>query len=365
MKLQKELRLLSLAIISPFILVGQMLWPGDINDNGVVNGIDVLYAGVAYGSTGPPRPGANENWEAQAVGDFWSQIFFDGINYAYADCDGNGVIEENDIEETIKDNFFLTHGTLTPDEYSSGTPGSSPIVSLSPQVVNVGVGATVIFDLLLGTAEIPVQNFYGIAISMNYNPDFTLGSEWEFEGDENAWYDPSDEDAKKLLVVDESAGKMELAITRTNQQSINGGGKIGEFTIVVEDIVFGLMTDTLFLEIESIRMIDKDFNTLSVVSDSTFVVISRPTTTNEPAIGNGISVFPNPAKGYFTIAANEDLLGYEIREMTGEVAYRSAQIPFDTRTIHVPIIATKLRPQLYLLMVHTTAGTIVEKLILI
>jgi hypothetical protein len=366
MSLKAEIRLLCLAIISPYMLVGQVLWPGDVNDNGIVNGIDMLYAGIAYGSTGPIRPGANENWEAQPLGTLWAQDFFDGINYAYADCDGNGEVNVDDVQEVIKSNFFLTHGTVTPDDYSTGMPGSSPPLRLVPQDMNVGLGATLVFDLLLGTEDMPVQDFYGIAISLSYNTDITFGGEWEFEEGDGVWYDPTEENSEELLAVDETAGKMELAITRIDQQSVNGSGKIGEFRIVVEDIVFGLVTDTLHLEIEKIRMIDKNFNTLSVVSESSYIVISRPTVTEDPNAGNSLRVFPNPAKENLTLAMTDHhLLSYEIRAMTGEVAYISSPLPSGTKAVQVPLLAAKLKPQLYLLIVHTTNGTLVEKFILI
>lgn len=155
----------------------QIIWPGDVNNNGVVNGIDVLFAGIAYGSDGPERPDGSSDWEGQPAGDSWSDNFPGGLNFAYADCDGNGEVEEDDIEVTIKNNFFLTHGTLVPDEYSNGIPGQAPRAADAPKhkCINRPVNS---FDLWLGDEEHPVQDFYGIAISMKYNPI----SSWEEAG---------------------------------------------------------------------------------------------------------------------------------------------------------------------------------------
>jgi len=33
----------------------QSVYPGDVNNNGVVNGSDLLLIGEAFGTTGPPR----------------------------------------------------------------------------------------------------------------------------------------------------------------------------------------------------------------------------------------------------------------------------------------------------------------------
>ncbi len=272
---------------------GQLIWPGDVNNNGIVNGVDVLFFGIAHGSSGPVRPGANANWTGQNIGDIWSQDFPNGINYAYADCDGNGVINEEDLDEVIKENIFQTHGDVTPDEYSSGTPGESPPLQLIPQNNNVQPGELIIFDVLLGTEDMPIENFYGIAFTLKYNDDFIFLNEWEFEDESNAWYDPSGDSSLHLSEEDSNTDRIEVGITRTNQQSISGQGKLGEVSIVIEDIVFGLQ-DTLNLEVESIMLIDKDLNTLSVVGDSAYVIVSSPNKTETPLNQETATVFPNP-----------------------------------------------------------------------
>ena len=359
----QQLFTLSLVLFYAQFSYAQMLWPGDVNNNGVVNGIDVLYAGIASGSEGPERPGASSDWQAQPLGELWTQSFSDGINYAYADCDGNGEVEEDDVTETIKDNFFLTHGALIPDTYSSGTPATAPLVKLEVQNSNIGINQTLIVDLWLGDDIMPIQNFYGIAIAMSYNPDFTLGSEWEFE-EENPWYDPSGENSEKVFVVDEANGIMELAITKMDQQSITGGGKVAEFSVVIEDIAFGLQTDTLNLQIEKIRMIDKDFNTLSVVADSTFVIISRPNATSTLVWDASVNVFPNPTKNAFSISSEYGILGFELMDITGAIVLTSDVNQLYGYATNVSIDAYRLISQLYLLKIFTEKGVVVKKIII-
>lgn len=345
-----------------FMSAAQIIWPGDINNNGVVNGIDVLFAGFAYGSEGAERPDGSSDWEGQPAGDLWSQNFPDGINFAYADCDGNGEVEEDDIEEAIINNFFLTHGILVPDEYSQGTPGQAPPVRLMPQNTNVSTGQLILFDLWLGDEEHTVQDFYGIAISMKYNPDFILGESWDFEETNNAWFDPSEDHSKYLLAVDESAGKIELAITRTNQQTASGSGKVGELTIVIEDIVFGLQ-DTLNLQIENIRMIDKDFNTLPVVPDSTFVIISTPNQIGGTTRHTEVAVFPNPGSGRYQITSNQTITGLELTDITGRnIPFLATFQPGNLKT-NLTINGYCPESQLYLLKIITEKEIIVKRII--
>src|SRR6185503_14241091 len=61
------------------------VFPGDADNNGVVNGNDVLNVGLAYGNKGPSRANANIAWNAQHAND-WSKKFKHEDNYKYADC---------------------------------------------------------------------------------------------------------------------------------------------------------------------------------------------------------------------------------------------------------------------------------------
>lgn len=350
---------LSLALV----MNGQYIWPGDVNNNGIVNGIDVLYLGVAYGSTGPTRPGASTNWTQQDLGDLWSQDFPGDLNYAYADCDGNGEVNEEDLDEVIKDNLFETHGTLIPDEYSIGSPGESPQLQLVPQNNNVQTGEMVIFDLILGDDENPVDDFYGIAITLKYNDDFIFFGEWEFEDENNAWFDPSGDNSEYLDEADESSARIEVAITRTNQQTISGQGKLGELSIVIEDIVFGLQ-DSLNLEVEAIKLIDKDLNTLDVVGDSTFVIVSSPSQVHTYLNETAISVFPNPGNGKFTIKSTQPITGFELIDLSGRQASFGSSIQSGGFSATISIDKTKNPSGIYFLKGYTDQGIVIKKLVL-
>ena len=53
-KMGRALLAVLITLIFSFSLSAQAtLWPGDINDNGVVNNLDVLFWGIAEGQKGP------------------------------------------------------------------------------------------------------------------------------------------------------------------------------------------------------------------------------------------------------------------------------------------------------------------------
>ena len=85
-----------------------IMFPGDANNDGVANQYDILPVGVAYGMEGFPRPGASPIWQPQFQPFAWPQnLPVSGVNLAFVDSDGNGLIDSLDID-AIAFNFAST-----------------------------------------------------------------------------------------------------------------------------------------------------------------------------------------------------------------------------------------------------------------
>ncbi len=89
-------------------ITGPAVYPGDCNNDGVVNEIDVLPIGVFFGMQGPARPTSTTNWEGKPA-ELW-----DDPRATYADANGDGTIDELDVL-AIGPNWGSTH------QYSSPT----------------------------------------------------------------------------------------------------------------------------------------------------------------------------------------------------------------------------------------------------
>jgi len=72
------------------------VFPGDCNNDGIVDLSDVSYNSFLIGSVGPPRPNATTDCSLQLAPD-WS-IIIAGINAKHSDCDGNGIIDNIDYQ---------------------------------------------------------------------------------------------------------------------------------------------------------------------------------------------------------------------------------------------------------------------------
>jgi len=103
----------------------QQLWPGDVDNNGIVDNVDLLYIGIAFGEIGPPRIPPSTNWQAYGFTDWGTQFPDTGLDFAYADCDGNGIINELDFDIVMM-NYSFTHGVVTPTVTTQGVGGINP-----------------------------------------------------------------------------------------------------------------------------------------------------------------------------------------------------------------------------------------------
>lgn len=71
--------------------VGVSVWPGDTNNDAIVNEADVLPIGQFFGSTGPERRERSRKWKEQMAAP-WDRIFS-----TFADADGDGEVEKVDV----------------------------------------------------------------------------------------------------------------------------------------------------------------------------------------------------------------------------------------------------------------------------
>ena len=321
-------RFLFTAFFISFIWLNQssaqgFVWPGDVNNNGAVSAVDLLYWGLAFDTNGPPRAEEETEWAAYPIEELWTQNFPDGINYAYADCNGDGFIDEEDFDKAIEDNFGLEHSTPLSDGYQNSSSPSAPKLRLIPSANQVDPGDTVDIHLMLDDSSMPINNFYGIALKMSYNPEVLEGDNGpDFDMIEDNWIEGDNSYVQELFFENNQTGKAALGITRTNQTSVPvDTGFIGSFSIVIEDIIIGIYQDTFRLQIDSIRLMTHDFNTIAVAPDTVDVIISgkkKDSLTpflydtymqaNSHFLENrGPIVFPNPTTGRFNLISSHQL----------------------------------------------------------
>ncbi len=95
------------------------VWPGDLNNDGKANNVDLLYWGLAEGDNGTLRPNPATSWTGQQSLEWAS--FVNGVNGKHQDADGNGIVDEQDLQ-VLEDNYGYINATnLSTDSYA-GVP---------------------------------------------------------------------------------------------------------------------------------------------------------------------------------------------------------------------------------------------------
>lgn len=333
--------------------------------------VDVLYHGLASGATGPVRPGATTDWEGQPIGLPWSQNFPNGLNYAFADGDGNGVVDDEDLDEAIRENFGEQHGVVTPDGFANAAPGSGPTLRLQPTSGVVETDGLITIDLFLEGNGAPLTDFYGIALQMSYRT--TGGSETgdlDFAVADMPWYDPTVATTNSLefYFSDDDAQTASLALVRKDQQTVSGEGLLGRFSVVIEDIIAIEAVDTFILSIDSVLVVGEGLMPQAVVVDQTLVIVaddpSSVTATAEPRPEEWkpLLIYPNPVRSRCRVVTALTVEAWQLVDLTGRTYAPSTAIP--NGTDYELTLPSGLPAGVYFLRAITTKGILQQRILL-
>jgi hypothetical protein len=337
--------------------------PGDADADMKANVYDLLNIGLGYGTTGMERPLATENWEGQ-VGPDWDNHTVEGINYKHLDSNGDGFINDADIN-AISTNYTPEQQLNIPPS-QEGTPELSVEFSIdslyfdgnSPSEIEVTA------TINLGTADLPVEGLHGLAFMLNYPQDLvpphavnsTYNTE-SFLGEEESvlWLE------KELYEL----GREDIVVTRKSGSAVTGEG--GIFTtnfIIIIDVIGGRAErETPFtIQLENIKAVDGQGNPININAgaDATFIIVDNTiSTTNDPVLAAKTKVSPNPAQTQVQIST-ADLKAEEIEifDTFGQSVLRQkAQI--GQTNLDISALATGM----YMVYVRAEEGVVVKKLV--
>lgn len=319
------------------------VWPGDVGDDGEVNQLDFWAVGLGFGSDGPQRPNATIEWIGQPMVDWGETItFIYEIDLKYADCNGDGAVNETDYE-AIEQNWGLTHN-LQANNYNFPT-SNHPFFLGTPQVNQAG---WLEIPLQLGTAEQPLKKFYGLSFEINLG---TSGLDHFIEWEES-WIGLPNTDYNYLYK--KTAGKHSYMLVRNDQLGRAGYGPIAK-------LVIPNYTDAFDISITQIQLLQIDQNIYNLESVNSQVDMLS-TSANTVSVNNkNIKVYPNPASHFVWVDWSETLAvaSYQLLNVQGQILVGGAiqGSPFRINT-------TTLEPGVYFLQLQGTKGRHTIKLLI-
>lgn len=289
------------------------VWPGDADDNGVANNWDILPIGLLYDSTGPVRPNASLVWVGQPAYD-WGSQFINGSDYKHTDCNGDGVVNNQDITAILQ-NYGLTHAKRDRREQNG------PLLNIALIEDTVMAGDTATFVINLGQANSPANNVYGLAFSVNYNSLLVQNGTWQADYT-NSWLGTIGVDMEALDVELPSANKIDFGITRTDLITQSGWGELARVRVVTIDNISGkdIVTANLPLWINGVRAIDNMGEELELsLGADTLVIIDEASGLHAQEVSNGFKVYPNPVDSYLQInTGTYSVVSFELYNLIGK-----------------------------------------------
>lgn len=311
----------------PAILFSQQIWPGDVNNNGIVNEVDLLYWGLAHGSAGAARAFPGTNWQAYQAPVPWAQSFPGGVNFAFADCNGDGLVDETDFYDAIEENFGLQHQPPMAEGYANAGAGNAPKLRLLPEGPAVEEGETMYIALSLEDADLPLDSFYAIALSLSYTTGLLAEDDGiDFDLEPGNWVEADNSYVEYFFHESISQGRGALAVTRTNQIPVPvQPDAIGRISIVIEDIIVGLAVDTFELRIDSVLLITSSYSVIPVVPDSVQILVVKDISlssaenklpASEPEF---VRIYPQPARDNLVVESGIPLTHPVLIEPSGRI----------------------------------------------
>lgn len=238
-----------------------VVYPGDVNNDGVADKLDWLYLGIAMNESGNARVDNGTDWTPKSVQN-WMQYFADSTNMAFADGNGSGVVHWVDSVAIIN-NYGFTH--------------SRPVIAQTSvlPVIYINVPDTIVagsefnIPVVVSDSLLPLDSVYGLAFRLAYDSSLIDPASIVFIPDSSFLGEVNND----VFQFSKSfpSGITEVAFTRGDHQNRSGYGNIGYL-----HAKFSLVQDTSYLYISTSDITytsyEQNFRPADGFTDSTVIL---------------------------------------------------------------------------------------------
>jgi len=332
--------------------ISDFVWPGDANNDGIVNLKDVNTISQFLGTIGDQRVSASNSWSNQKSSD-WSRNL--DLNAKYADTDGDGDVDQADLSSVIS-NFNQSHKLLPQGIYQLIPSG----LEVSPIASVIAPGEDAVIQFGFGSASNLLKNIESISFDLEFNNQIIYAEDLEVEIIENSWFGYNNAILAGRI---NGSGKMSINFASALSKSKNGQGKTVKIKAKGGPIVshaegFKIPKELpLEFSIKNIQLGQSNGNVLGFADTKTKVLIdfSKKAKTLE------LRPFPNPATQYFNVKVNQDdelIEKISVIDLTGRVVINKNLIPLKSYKQEV----SGLHQGVYFVQIKSNKGLYTEKL---
>lgn len=364
-KFKIALGVIVVAILGSTGLQAQTLqvWPGDANNDGIVDSRDVFYVGRAANTQGPARDSIETGFRP-ILAFPWNTIQFDSTDFAYADCDGSGFVTDSDLL-AIEENYLKTHGIVDSVFYLTGTPGDAPMFFQGvPDTLLEGQSVSLL--LQLGDSLLPVDSFFAISFSIVY--DTTLLQPQSLQATlVNDFPTPVISPLFFQRNVD-TLGRLDVAVSL---KALSGGGNVNAIQVadafvnvsfIIEDNLIGKNGAPMPLSFTftNIKLLDGYGVEYPVYAQNVTIPLKKLTAGVQDKTAYDVQVYPNPATDKLTLVSPVEVLGMQLYDVAGRSVLEQVNLQPGSNTIDL----SGLSKGLYILRVQMSDGILVKKILI-
>jgi hypothetical protein len=347
------------------------VWPGDANGDRLPNIYDLVNIGLGYGSAGPertvfPDPDNPIAW-APNFSDDW-QEFAGAVDFKHLDCDGDGFIDEMDVD-AINFNYMPDNAVVT-----APTPGAAPVYlefdqesftidNNTPEYFSFSAG------LYVGDTDHPVEGLHSISLNFDYPVGLTVPHSITVDYNDEAFLGHS-EDLLTVRrdLVEFGQGRYDLAWSQKSGVGSNGFSRLATVNFIVSaDIIMGRsVPETPFpTQVRGVYLIDAAGDTLDydLPGGDTLVIYDQTLANDEslPGTVSKLEAFPNPTTGkvYLQLPQGSRNTTLEVLDAQGRLVWSSPAVQ------ELPYVdLNRFGPGLFLLRARLDDGRILVRRIL-
>jgi|GEM_PF-955842 len=339
---------------TPFVVSSFKVWPGDTDENGIVNIYDFLPIGLYYGNTGTARANASLEWSSQQSAP-WNQNQRNGQDIMAIDCNGDGIINAADTS-TISANYGLTRSSDL-SVTTGRAPGSNPTDPLLyfELVERSSSDDTVHVQLMAGEPDSPVSDLYGLAFVIDYNQEAIQEGSVSLQWSGN-WLAPAWPSSLTFSKNPELSGRVEGVVSKTNHTPQSGYGKIADLKMAINK---NNPSPWLMLSVSEYMAINHSGEIINLSAEP-LIIDQVVTSAGRGADSQNFSVYPNPSNGVFNVRIDtRKQATVSVINVLGEEVYKT-QLNNHKHIINLKDAAKGL----YFIQIKTDKNTLTKSVIL-
>lgn len=326
------------------------VWPGDANNDKVVNILDPLALALAYGQTGTVRANASSNWVGQYAVDWGSNITGTATDLKHADCDGNGVVGLSDLQPMVA-NWGNTHPKEVPAQKTTGLPD----LYFDLSGISFAPGITVDVPIMLGTGSLKMPPLYGIGARVGVAINGSAPSAASSVSHDYGWLGSAGNTLNLSKAV--ANGTIDWAFARTDGANTSGYGHIGTFSYTIPSTAAD--GDRIDMTFGEVVIIDNNgtaltgFNAVNAVA-----YVASLSVGDKHGLVNDVVIVPNPSSGQAVLnitLAKEQNVQVTVTDITGKQLW-AANEQMNKGTQRITLPASGLPAGVYMVRVADEQG---------